>query len=393
MTHDADGPVLYMEGRLDTSTSEQTRTEVEKLLACEDASNGLVCNLRELEYISSSGLRILLMMAKRCHPFRLVEVQPTVYEVLEITGFSKMMPVERALREMNIEGCPVIGRGGVGVVYRIDDDTIVKVFREGTTLDEVCGEITMAKEAFMLGMPTAISFDVVRVGTQYGLVYELLRAETLSSCLSRNPELLDSYAEKYADVFMRMHAIEVPSTSNIPSAMDHEHDAIEHIRRYFSDDDIELLLHIVDAIPPANRMLHLDLQSKNVMMQGDEPMLIDMGEIGYGHPLLDLAHAYSSMMALVGDYETIIGLPEDTAHALWQGMLDRYFADLTPEMRRHREEQIMVVSKVRNFSWLSLSDSFPEAIIHQCQEIFDERVRKQKYYILKVCETFKDWTL
>lgn len=393
LTHTANSPVLSMQGRLDTSTSEQARKEIDNLLQNAGTLSSLTCDLAGVDYISSSGLRILLMLAQRCKPLRLVEVQPAVYDVLEMTGFSKMMTVERALRVMSIDGCPVIGKGGVGTVYRLDGDTIIKVFREGTTLGEVQGEITMAKEAFMLGMPTAISFDVVRVGNQYGLVYELLQADTLSACVMRNPQQLDHYAAKYAQLFRQMHAIEVPSTSAIPSALEHEREAVNHVRRYFSDDDIALLMRIVDAIPQSNRLLHLDLQSKNAMMQGDEPMLIDMGEIGYGHPMLDLGHAYSAMMALVGDYEAITGLTEPMAHALWQRMLDYYFADLTPAQRQHREQQMAVVAKVRNFSWLALSDSFPEAVIHTCQEEFNVRVHQQKEHILQVCETFNDWTI
>jgi len=47
------------------------------------------------------------------------------------------MCIERALRQMSIEGCEILGVGGVGTVYRYNDDTIIKVFRDGTTIDEV----------------------------------------------------------------------------------------------------------------------------------------------------------------------------------------------------------------------------------------------------------------
>ena len=391
--HGTDDVVLYLEGRLDTSTSQYTKQEIDEKLADCGKITTLTCNLRLLDYISSSGLRILLTLAQTYKPFRLVEVQPAVYDVLEMTGFSKIMSVERAMRQLSIDGFDVIGRGGVGIVYRINDDTIIKVFREGTTLDEVRGEITMAKETFVLGMPTAISFDIVQVGTQYGLIYELLRADTLSACVRKEPQRMEEFAEKYASLFRQIHSISVPADSKIPSAIENERKSIRHIARYFSDDDINLLLKIVDAIPASDRLLHLDLQSKNAMMQDGELMLIDMGEVGYGHPILDLGHSYSAMMKLIGDYDAIIGMPEAMSHDLWQRMADHYFEGLTPEMKAHRITQIEVVSAVRNFSWLSLSDSFPEEVIHGCQEAFDERIRQRKEYIFNVCQTFSDWTL
>ena len=385
--------VLRLQGRLDTAATQMVTAEIESQLASCSEVKSLTCDASDLSYISSSGLRILLGLAKRYKDFRVVEVSQEVWPVFEMTGFVKIMHIEKALRRMSVEGCQMIGRGGVGVVYRIDDDTIIKVFREGTTIEEVRLEISMAKEAFVLGMPTAISFDIVRVGSQYGLVYELLNADTLSACIKREPERMEEFAVKYAHLFRQLHSIEVPQGGNIPSAMVREESAIRHIGRYFDTASIDLLMEIVNAIPQGNRLLHCDLQTKNAMVQGDELMLIDMGEVGYGHPIIDLGHSYSAMMALVGDYEQIIGLPEEYAKDVWQRMIGHYFEGATSDELAHRIAQIEVVGCVRNFSWLSLSDSFPDEVVRQCQEVFHERVTKRKDYIKAVCATMSDWVI
>lgn len=380
-------------GRLDTSVSTEIKSEIDKNLATAENINSLTMDAEGLEYISSSGLRILLVLAKSYKNFKVVNVNPDVYDVLNMTGFSKIINVERALRQLSIDGCEQIGVGGVGTVYRLDGDTIIKVFREGTTIDEVRKEITMSKEAFVMGTPTAISFDIVKVGSQYGLVYELLNAETLSSCIKRAPERIDEYARQYANLFRQLHSIEVPADSNVPNAIEHERQQILHIRRYFPQESIDLLLQILDAIPTSNRLLHLDLQVKNTMMQGDELMLIDMGEMGYGHPVLDLGHAYSAMVLLIGDYDKTIGIPRELGNKFWNLAINYYFEGLPADVIEQRKAQIDVVARIRNFSWLALSDSFPESVIKQCQELFDQRITARRDYILDVCKTFKDWTL
>ena len=380
-------------GRLDTSVSTEIKSEIDKNLATAENINSLTMDAEGLEYISSSGLRILLVLAKSYKNFKVVNVNPDVYDVLNMTGFSKIINVERALRQLSIDGCEQIGVGGVGTVYRLDGDTIIKVFREGTTIDEVRKEITMSKEAFVMGTPTAISFDIVKVGSQYGLVYELLNAETLSSCIKRAPERIDEYARQYANLFRQLHSIEVPADSNVPDAIEHERQQILHIRRYFPQESIDLLLQILDAIPTSNRLLHLDLQVKNTMMQGDELMLIDMGEMGYGHPVLDLGHAYSAMVLLIGDYDKTIGIPRELGNKVWDLAINYYFEGLPEDVIEQRKAQIDVVARIRNFSWLALSDSFPESVISQCQELFDQRITARRDYILDVCKTFKDWTL
>lgn len=380
-------------GRLDTSVSTEIKSEIDKNLATAENINSLTMDAEGLEYISSSGLRILLVLAKSYKNFKVVNVNPDVYDVLNMTGFSKIINVERALRQLSIDGCEQIGVGGVGTVYRLDGDTIIKVFREGTTIDEVRKEITMSKEAFVMGTPTAISFDIVKVGSQYGLVYELLNAETLSSCIKRAPERIEEFARQYANLFRQLHSIEVPADSNVPDAIEHERQQILHIRRYFPQESIDLLLQILDAIPTSNRLLHLDLQVKNTMMQGDELMLIDMGEMGYGHPVLDLGHAYSAMVLLIGDYDKTIGIPRELGNKVWDLAINYYFEGQPADVVEQRKAQIDVVARIRNFSWLALSDSFPESVIKQCQELFDQRITARRDYILDVCKTFKDWTL
>ena len=402
--------IIAFEGRLDTATSSEANAKINSELANLESllSTGLlICDAARLEYISSSGLRILLSLVKRYKSFSVINALPQVYAVLDTTGFTKIMKVTRAMRVLSVEGCRLIGMGSVGTVYRLDGDTIIKVFREGTTIDEVRREITLSKEAFVLGMPTAISFDIVKVAPSsknkaecYGLVYELLKAKTLSTYVKQHPGQLDACTRKYAELLLGLHQIEVPEGGNIPSAIERERQQILYIRRYFPEESIEMMLHIIDSIPPGNRLLHLDLQTKNVLVQDDELMLIDMGEVGYGHPLLEMGHAYSAMVSLIGDYEATIGIPRETGKRLWNRAIDYYLAQSAPfgeslstDAIAERKAQIEVVSCVRNFSWLSLSDSFPEPLIQECKSYFDERIAKRYDYIKDVCKTFDHWTL
>lgn len=389
--------IISFAGHLDTATSAEANAKINRELDKAGVIDVLTIDASRLEYISSSGLRILLSLAKRHKNFCVTDVQPQVYEVLETTGFTKIMKVERAMRILSIDGCRLIGIGGVGKVYRLDGDTIIKVFRKGTTMEEVRREITLSKEAFVLGMPTAISFDVVKVEPQtegetecFGLVYELLKTNTLSTYLKQHPDKLDKYARKYADLFKQMHEIEVPEGGNVPSALEHERQQIEQIRHYFPEKNIDMMLGILNHIPEGNRLLHLDMQSKNIMVQDGELMLIDMGEISYGHPILDLGHAYSAMVSLIGDYEKTIGMPRELGQQLFHKAMTYYFEEGNGEWNKKEVmAQIDVISCIRNFSWLSLSDSFPEAIIEECKAVFEERVAKRYDYIMEVCKTMR----
>ena len=86
--------VIELAGRLDTSTA----PTLEKTIAenVEESTN-LLLNMKDLEYISSAGLRVLLGAQKRMQKhgsMKLQQVTPEVMEVLEMTGFADILKIE-----------------------------------------------------------------------------------------------------------------------------------------------------------------------------------------------------------------------------------------------------------------------------------------------------------
>ena len=85
---------LALEGRLDTTTSPR----LEALLATElDGVTSLVFDFAKLDYLSSAGLRVLLSAQKRMNrqgTMILRNVNATVKEVFDITGFTNFLTIE-----------------------------------------------------------------------------------------------------------------------------------------------------------------------------------------------------------------------------------------------------------------------------------------------------------
>ena len=80
---------LILDGRLDTSVTQQTEKEVEPLYDYEDCEVVIDCS--RLDYISSSGLRLLMAINQRCsanHCELFIKgLQDKVYNVFQTTGF------------------------------------------------------------------------------------------------------------------------------------------------------------------------------------------------------------------------------------------------------------------------------------------------------------------
>lgn len=85
---------LAIIGRLDTLTAPALDKAVNEEAA--DASD-LVLDMKELEYISSAGLRVLLGAHKKMQRvgfMKLTNVGESVMEVLEMTGFADILEIE-----------------------------------------------------------------------------------------------------------------------------------------------------------------------------------------------------------------------------------------------------------------------------------------------------------
>lgn len=383
---------LNILGHIDTSNAATLSAEVETFLNLHADCRKVIIDAEELNYISSSGLRILLSIKKRISDTEVLNVSRDVYEVFEMTGFSKILTIKKALRKISIDGCPEIGRGGVGTVYRIDTETIIKVFREDANINDLDHEREMSKEAFVMGMPTAIAYDTVKVGNSYGLVYELLNADTLSVCIKKEPNRLTEFAQMFGNLMRNNHKIEVSSELIEPSKKILARQ-IEKVRKYISIEAIELLKEILEAIPDEKRLLHGDFHPKNMMLQNGELLLIDMGEVGYGHPLIDLGNTYTCIIDIGINFEKIIGFPIELRDQFWKIFIETYFQTTDKQLLDKYNQQIRIAAFLRCFLFLALSDTFDQATINETVKKVDTIFLPQKEHIRDVIKTFNEFPL
>lgn len=91
---DGDRLVVELEGRLDTTTSPQLEENMNAQL---DGVTELTFDLKQLEYISSAGLRVLLSSQKTMNKQgRMIvkNVSEEVQEIFEVTGFSDIFTIQ-----------------------------------------------------------------------------------------------------------------------------------------------------------------------------------------------------------------------------------------------------------------------------------------------------------
>ena len=345
----ADCTTVRLEGRIDSGNAAQVEEKLTARLTGQ-SPGAVKLDASDLEYISSAGLRVILRLKKTYPALSIENANSEVYEILDMTGFTEMMPVSKAYRAVSVEGCEEIGRGANGTIYRIDQDNVVKVYNNADALQDIQHEREVAKLALILGIPTAISYDVVRVGESYGSVFELLNASSFSKILATQPEKLDWCVQEYVKMLKTIHGTLVPD-GKLPDMKETVLDWVRFMQDHLPEAAGKKLLSMVEAVPRDDHMIHGDYHTKNLELQNDEVLIIDMDTLAVGHPIFELASIYN---ALVGYYETdhdlilyFQGFDFETGCTFWRKSLAAYLGTDSEDKLREVEDKARIIGYTR----------------------------------------------
>ena len=309
----------------------------------------VIIDADELEYISSAGLRVILRIKKDYPNTKIINCNQAVYEIFEMTGFTEMMDIEKGYRKISVDGCEVIGEGAYGIVYRIDPETIVKVYKNPDSIKDIIKERERAKKAFILGIPTAISYDIVQVGNLYGSVFEMLDAKSFAELL-REGESINKLVKQSVIMLKQIHATE-NNNDDLPNKNEEAIEWAMECKKYLPKEIGQKLLEMMKEIPKKNTIIHGDFHVKNIMHLEKENLLIDMETLAVGHPILELACSYSIYEGFEcldpKNPEKFLGIPQKQCRKFMDLTYDYYFDELEEEQVEEIKNKVKIICYTR----------------------------------------------
>ncbi len=297
------------------------------------------------KYISSAGLRVVLGIKKKIDNTSVINASTEVYDIFEMTGFTKIVNVEKAYPVISIEGCPLIGKGAHGAVYRLAPDTIVKVYYdEHTTIEDIKNERELSKKAFVMGLPTAIALQIVKVGEDYGTIFELLDATSCTKYVNESQENTDAFIDKAVKILKYMHSREI-NDGSLPDMKQLTFGYLEKVKSFLDEQTYNTLYKLINEVPDSRTLMHGDFHLKNQLMVGNDLMLIDMDTLCIGDPIFELASICNSYYEFSfldpRSVEDFLGISVDKARYIWKELSRKYYSDLNDE------EYIKISNKAR----------------------------------------------
>lgn len=365
--------------RITTSNAPAIRTEIFELLSGIPHSD-VIADFDQVQYISSSGLRVILELIRKEVRFKIVRVNPEPYEIFGMTGFLMMADIQKKRRQISLEGAEKIGWGFTSDVYRLDEDTIVKVFHKDiASLEGIGEELRRAKQAFTAGIPTAISYDIVEVGDCYGVVFEMMDGSLLRDAILAEPDKFDEYMEQYTGL-LRNVAETVVTDPSIADMKQVEKEKLDFLGNcVLTPDEVKCMERVLGAIPDTGTYVHGDCHIKNIMLNSGEMTLIDMEMLSKGSPVFELGALYSTHIVfetiIPHNVEEFLGIPAELSRRIF----DRTLEGCIPSFGLDPEEAEQLVKIIGCFQCLYMMARYktehPEYAEHAAR-LLRERLSK-----------------
>jgi uncharacterized protein (TIGR02172 family) len=354
---------IKLEGRIDTNNAPDVEQEIMSALDANDGKEPIF-DAENLEYISSAGLRVLMKIRKKFNkPVDIINVSRDVYDIFETTGFTDLLNVKKAYRKISIDGLQLLGQGMTGNVYRMDDETVLKVFHPNISFDLLISkENKKARNAFVYGVPTAIPYDIVKVGDCYGIVYEMIKSKDLATVMSEDKSKIEEYMTMFAKTVRQMHSIHVEA-GKLDDLKTTSIQALGYFKSVMTDEEIQKVQRVYENIPDSDIFIHGDCHMGNAMLQDGELMFIDLSSGGMGHPIFDMVSMYSIYERADNDKARAASpmlrlFSSDEIKKMWNVFIHTYFEGKDDEFIKEAEKQIALFSVTRRlFMYVALPGS------------------------------------
>lgn len=318
--------VYKLKGEIDSFNSKEFE---EDLLRFHEENGDVILDASELEYMSSSGIRVLVKLSRLQNEIRIDNVNDAMFSIFYSSGLTEIFKINREMVKMTNDNWEVAGVGASGTVYKVNNDTAIKVYKEGTKFEYVNQERELARQAFICGVPTIIPNRNAMVGDQYATIFELVNSVCLGEAFMDNPDKFDQLMDEYVRMIKDLHSIE-DKKEYFPNLQDLWLQSEHMIREGLEAEDAELVVDIYKNSKRSRNLLHGDIHPGNVMISDGEMVLVDMASMSTGPELLDVITVfrlsmYAKEVGLLPAAEESMGFKKEMFEKFWESFVIRYY--------------------------------------------------------------------
>jgi uncharacterized protein (TIGR02172 family) len=245
---------------------------------------------------------------------------------------------------------------------------LVKVYNENTSIDSIRKERELARWAFVKGIPTAIPFHIVRVGNRYGIVFEHLEAISSADYIRKSPEHFENFLKRSVELMKQIHAI-AAKPGELPDMKQQTFSWLPKVQKFLPENLYSKLRDFVDMIPDRNTIIHADFHMNNILICGDELMLIDMDTLSTGDPIFELATvfvSYRQFPSIEPKAAYMLGIDVETAAKICDRIFELYLGESNEETLLDVKNTAQLLGCIRIIDYVDRHTELPASDRKKC---------------------------
>ena len=313
-----------------------------RLLASMTEDRTYTLDFEDVDGIHFAALRKFMNARRAGCRFCIINACDAVVDRFVDSGVGTLIDVCRKPKPLDLSRYEEFGASYMSKAYNCDDgDSMMKLYGPGVPRETVFREKTVARAVMLFGLPTPLVGSVSEDGGRTALDFERIHGKrSFSRIISEEPGKLEPIARRFARMSRQLHETPCDTAVFENRVLAHRQAVINC--RELTDADKEVFLSFADSIPAATTCLHGDLQPSNVITTGLEDLWIDLGDFGYGYPLLDLGMLYF-LTRLTTEERAMQLFHLDCASLarFWDVFAEEYAGARTPEQKQAFEQAVV----------------------------------------------------
>lgn len=244
----------------------------------------------------------------------------------------------------------LIAQGNTAEVYLYDNNKILKLFRENLPIEPITAEYEKVKCIQLKHHNVPKVYEIIRYRERYGIIYEKIIGTDMINNMLRNIFNLKRYSKLLARIHFELHRTELELNSSVKSKLSMEINSVSIL----SEEEKGRITHYLQNLPDGNALLHFDFHPGNIIMQSNEPIIIDWMTACTGNPNADVARTY--LLLQYGELQQANWVVKKIAH-FFEGYIGKiyiseykHFSGISDE---DFEQWLLPVAAARLMEWIS----------------------------------------
>ena len=179
----------------------------------------------------------------------------------------------------------MIGQGNTAEIYKLDDNKILKLFRNG--LDKRIIEREYQNGRFLQNVLECVPkvYEMVEVDGRYGIIYEEIQGTDMLKCMLTSLWKINTFAKQLAHYHLNIQKPIEGHLITVKAKLEDDLNSVEILPA----EKKEIIRAYLDQLPDGNELCHFDFHPGNIMLTKNQAFLIDWMTACSGDACADVA--------------------------------------------------------------------------------------------------------